>query len=109
MKKLLTIIAVMFCLVCNAQKVDKTGDTLEITSPKIKFIKVDGKVYEIVRTTELKEAVKKQVSIISDTMHISYGMGYHYFNGQGVPNLYIDSTKMNKRAWLNATPVINTY
>ena len=30
-------------------------DTVTITTPKVKFIKVDGKIYEIKRTTELKE------------------------------------------------------
>ena len=32
-------------------------DTLEIKSKDIKYIKVDGKTYEIKRTTELKEIV----------------------------------------------------
>lgn len=33
------------------------SDTLEIVGNKIKFIKIDGKIYEIKRTTELKEVV----------------------------------------------------
>ena len=38
-------------------KVSGNRDTLEIKSREIKFIKVDGKTYEIKRTTELKEVV----------------------------------------------------
>lgn len=37
--------------------VSANNDTLEIQSKDIKFIKVDGKIYEIKRTTELKEIV----------------------------------------------------
>lgn len=36
-------------------KVSGNKDTLEIQSKDIKYIKVDGKVYEIKRNTELKE------------------------------------------------------
>jgi hypothetical protein len=32
-------------------------DTLEIVGKKLKYIKIDGKVYEIKRSTELKEVV----------------------------------------------------
>lgn len=37
--------------------VSAKNDTLEIQSKDIKYIKVDGKIYEIKRTTELKEIV----------------------------------------------------
>lgn len=35
--------------------VSAKNDTLEIKSKDIKYIKVDGKIYEIIRNTELKE------------------------------------------------------
>lgn len=38
-------------------EVSGNWDTVTITTPRIKFIKVDGKIYEIKRTTELKEIV----------------------------------------------------
>jgi len=38
-------------------RLNSLGDTLEIKSPIVKFIKIDGKVYEIKRNTELKEVV----------------------------------------------------
>ena len=39
------------------------SDTLEIVGNKIKFIKIDGKIYEIKRTTELKEVEVYQTPI----------------------------------------------
>jgi hypothetical protein len=54
-------------------RLNSLGDTLEIKSPIVKFIKIDGKVYEIKRTTELKEVD----NII------------HHFNGWGKATPYI--------------------
>lgn len=67
MKLLLLVAAVLACSSCFSQVIPvksewKTGqifhvtkDTVEITG-NIRFIKVDGKVYEIKRTTSIEEA-----------------------------------------------------
>lgn len=58
MKRLLILmLAVTAINVCKAQtKINKTGDTLTITSQQIKVIVIDGKTYYIIRTTDIKES-----------------------------------------------------
>lgn len=58
-------------------RLNSKGDTLEIKSQSIKYIKIDGKVYEIKRYTELKE--------VSD----NYGIF------------------LSPRTWVNFMPTIN--
>jgi hypothetical protein len=38
-------------------RIKNGSDTLEILSPKIKYIKIDGKVYQIVRKVEIVESL----------------------------------------------------
>ena len=50
------------------------SDTLEITSPKVKFIKIDGKVFEIKRDVKLEEVQQgwKPYKQIYDTMYTPF-------------------------------------
>lgn len=61
--------------------VKANSDTLEITGLKIKFIKIEGKVYEIVRSVEIKEAPQ----------------GFSILNGWGTVLPYVVDTAFSSR------------
>jgi hypothetical protein len=66
MKKLLTIIAVLITINCTAQKVVK--DTL-IVSEKIKWIKINGELFEVKKTITLEKFNYMEGEIINiDTL-----------------------------------------
>lgn len=59
-------------------RLNSTGDTIEIyPASKIKAIKIDGKVYEIIRSTELKEITPFSVISTSGAVLPNYFPQYY--------------------------------
>ena len=60
MKELLTTLMIIISFNVHAQTIK--GDTLNVSNPKINFIKVDGILYQLKRTTTLEKVEINRLS-----------------------------------------------
>jgi hypothetical protein len=65
MKKLMLLIVLFFIsVIAFGQKV--SGDTVIINTEKIRFVKIDGEVFEIKRTASIEKVQDKTITVYGD-------------------------------------------